>query len=384
MSHLCFILVLGLYQYTHYGLALVLRPPTSLTMTVTVGSSSHPIIRDGVNDKTGGLIDRAKYGLSTEFANSQLIEYGQNVLNPPVSKTLWELFLEQFDDRLVQVLLAVVLLSGTLAAFENDNQAFVEPLVIMAILMINAAVGVWQSKSAEDSIDALKKLQPDFSCVLRDGEWNNNFPSSNLVPGDIIALKVGNKIPADSRIISLKTTTFNTDEGSLTGESATVSKTVEELIHNTDSNSITSRTNMVFSGTLVTNGICMAEVISTGMRTEIGKINTGVQEAQMSETKTPLAQKLDEFGQQLTYIIGGICAFVWIASIPKFDSPSFNSQLDGAIYYAKTAVALGVAAIPEGLPAVITLCLSLGTRRMAKRNVIVRKLSAVETLGCTS
>jgi len=123
------------------------------------------------------------------------------------------------------------------------------------------------------------------------------------------------------------------------------------------------KTNMVFSGTMVTNGAAFVLVTRTGMRSEIGIINAGVQEAKLTDMKTPLALKLDEFGQQLTYIIGGICVAVWLVSIPKFDSPVFSSKLTGAIYYAKVAVALGVAAIPEGLPAVITLCLSLGTRR---------------------
>lgn len=140
----------------------------------------------------------------------------------------------------------------------------------------------------------------------------------------------------------------------------------------------------VFSGTVVTNGQCYAVVTSTGPGTEIGQINAGVQAAKEENTKTPLALQLDKFGNQLTVLIGWICAAVWVVSIPKFSNPTFSSWTKGAIYYAKVAVALGVAAIPEGLPAVITLCLSLGTRRMAQRNVIVRKLSSVETLGCTS
>lgn len=135
---------------------------------------------------------------------------------------------------------------------------------------------------------------------------------------------------------------------------------------------------------MVTNGACYAVVTGTGPATEIGLINAGVQAAKEDTSKTPLAKKLDEFGNQLTVIIGIICVSVWLASIPKFSSPIFGSKLKGALYYAKIAVALGVAAIPEGLPAVITLCLALGTRRMAKRNVIVRKLASVETLGCTS
>jgi Ca2+-transporting ATPase len=205
--------------------------------------------------------------------------------------------------------------------------------------------------------------------------------ASELVPGDVIYVRVGDKIPADARLLGLKTTTFKVDEGSLTGESVTVSKSTDAVAADVP---IQGKTNMVFSGTMVTNGAAYAVVTATGMKTEIGKIQEGVQEAKEDQEKTPLAQKLDDFGNQLTGVIGGICMAVWLVSYPKFSSPIFGGFWKGALYYAKVAVALGVAAIPEGLPAVITLCLSLGTRRMAKRNVIVRKLPSVETLGCTT
>jgi P-type Ca2+ transporter type 2C len=217
--------------------------------------------------------------------------------------------------------------------------------------------------------------------VLRDARWVNDLPARDLVPGDIIFVKVGDKVPADARILALKTTTFSTDEGSLTGESASVPKFLDPV---EEEARIQSKTNMIFSGTMISNGAAYALVVDTGARTEIGKINEGVQEAQQDHAKTPLALKLDEFGNQLTYIIGAICLAVWGFSYPEFSNPVHGSVLKGALYYAKVAVALGVAAIPEGLPAVITLCLSLGTRRMAKRNVIVRKLPSVETLGCTT
>lgn len=217
--------------------------------------------------------------------------------------------------------------------------------------------------------------------MLRDARWVNDLPARELVPGDIIFVKVGDKVPADARILALKTTTFSTDEGSLTGESASVPKFLDPVEEDAR---IQSKTNMIFSGTMISNGAAYALVVDTGARTEIGKINEGVQEARQDHVKTPLAQKLDEFGNQLTYIIGAICLAVWAFSYPEFSNPVHGSVLKGALYYAKVAVALGVAAIPEGLPAVITLCLSLGTRRMAKRNVIVRKLPSVETLGCTT
>ena len=322
-------------------------------------------------------------GLSPEEASYRLQVYGHNVLSTAPTKPLWHLVLEQFQDKLVQILLSVALLSAILASLENDAHAFTEPLIILSILVINAAVGVLQSRSAEASLDALKKLQPVTACVLRQSVWQSELPASQIVPGDILYLRVGDKIPADARILALKTVTFGTDESSLTGESLTASKCIEPVDENS---TISGKSNMVFSGTMVTHGGCFAVVTATGMATEIGLIDAGVQAAKMDHMhiKTPLAEKLDEFGGQLTKIIGAICAAVWVVSIPKFKSPVFKSQLQGAIYYAKIAVALGVAAIPEGLPAVITLCLSLGTRRMAARNVIVRKLPSVETLGCTS
>lgn len=322
-----------------------------------------------------------RLGLSAAVANSRLEIYGPNALTAPPEKSLFRLIIEQFDSKLVQILVGVAALSGILAIFEKELNAFFEPAVIITILVLNAFVGIWQTKSAESSLEALRKLQPENSCVLRDGVWINEFPASNIVPGDIVYVRVGDKVPADGRVIGLKTTSFSTDESSLTGESLTVSKNTGVV--DVDS-SIPFKTNMVFSGSMVTNGAAFILITKTGMFTEIGQINAGVQEAKLDEMKTPLALKLDEFGDQLTKLIGGICVLVWVMSIPKFSSPAFASKVKGAIYYAKVAVALGVAAIPEGLPAVITLCLSLGTRRMAKRNVIVRKLSSVETLGCTS
>jgi len=326
-----------------------------------------------------GVVEQA--GLDAQEVEQRLSKYGRNVLTAAESVPLWRLVLEQFDDRLVQILLGVAAMSGVLAYIENEEGGFIEPTVILTILILNAVIGIVQSKGAEDSLEALKKLQPETASVLREGTWIGEMSASELVPGDIIYVRVGDKVPCDARILGLKTTTFKVDEGSLTGESVTVSKSTDPVPADSP---IQGKKNMVFSGTMVTNGAAYAVVTATGMRTEIGRIQEGVQEAKEDQEKTPLAQKLDDFGGQLTGVISVICAAVWLVSYPKFSSPIFGGFWRGALYYAKVAVALGVAAIPEGLPAVITLCLSLGTRRMAKRNVIVRKLPSVETLGCTT
>ena len=352
-----------------------------------------PVASAPLSDIVSTLRSNADTGLSPTAARARLRQYGPNALVAPPGKTLLDLIAEQFEDRLVQILLAVAALSGVFSYFEMKSagedgegllKSFVEPLVILAILVLNAAVGVWQSKSAEGSLEALKKLQPSLATVLRDGQWIDGIDASELVPGDVISFRVGDKISADARVLTLQTSTLSVDEGSLTGESVTVQKLPGDEGLAAAGAPVQDMRSVVFSGTMVTSGSGTAVVVRTGMDTEIGKIQKGVTEAKSEEQKTPLGQKLDEFGDTLTVIIGVICLAVWCVSIPKFDDPSFSSVWEGAVYYAKVAVALGVAAIPEGLPAVITLCLSLGTRRMAQRNVIVRKLPSVETLGCTS
>lgn len=330
-------------------------------------------------------------GLSGQDVKSRLEKYGANVLRQPAKPTLWQLVAEQFQDRLVQILLGVAVLSAMFSALEHTGdqsllESFVEPLVILMILVVNAVVGVWQSQSASDSISALQEMQPTLCTPLRNGDWQADQPASDLVPGDIIQLRVGDKIPADARILELQSSTLQADETSLTGESVTVSKLPIDQPGSTGplNAPIQDQAGMVFAGTMIAVGNAIAVVVQTGMDTQFGKIQQGVAEAQTEHTKTPLAVKLDEFGDTLTMIIGVICLAVWIVSIPKMNDSCFSNVWEGAIYYAKVSVALGVAAIPEGLPAVITLCLSLGTRRMAQRNVLVRKLPSVETLGCTS
>ena len=340
-------------------------------------------------------------GLSSMEVLKRLSQYGPNKLTESKGKSIMKLIFEQLDDKLVQILLAVAALSGFFSFMEMMEDTkfsslsnllldgtmwkhFIEPLVILAILLVNATVGVWQSRSAQGSMEALKKLQPSLATVLRDEKWIDGIVASTLVPGDIISFRVGDKIPADARVLTLQTSSLRVDEATLTGESLTVEKLPGDEGLSAPKAPIQDMKSLLFAGTLVTAGCGTALVVRTGMDTEMGKIQKGVTDAKLDEQKTPLAQKLDEFGETLTKIIGVICLAIWVLSIPKWKDPSFKHSLEGAVYYAKVAVALGVAAIPEGLPAVITLCLSLGTRRMAKRNVIVRKLPSVETLGCVS
>ena len=251
-------------------------------------------------------------------------------------------------------------------------QSLVEPGIIIAILFLNAAVGVWQDLSARSSLESLEKMQPRLATVLRrqedndssittSSEWITDYDATRLVPGDVIKLRVGDYIPADSRLGSLTSSTMYVDESSLTGESVSVGKLPgdEGLIDvNNDGEAksipIQLQSTMLFSGSLATRGSGVALVVRTGIDTQIGKIQSIFSEAQLEgeERKTPLGIQLDEFGTQLSYIIGGICIAVWLASIPRFDDAAFNNWIEGAIYYAKVGVALGVAAIPEGLPAV--------------------------------
>ncbi|KAL8433162.1 hypothetical protein Efla_002353 [Eimeria flavescens] len=326
-------------------------------------------------------------GLSKETAAKRLSVFGANELQHQEGKSLLQLILEQFQDLLVRILLGAAVVSFLLALMEGGEggfAAYVEPLVILIILFLNAAVGVWQESNAEKALVALKQLQPQQARVCRSGEWRC-VSAASLVPGDLVDLRCGDKVPADCRVIQLKTASFRVEQSQLTGECVAVLKDAEALPASMRDCEIQSQRCICFSSTTVARGRALAIVVRTGMQTQIGLIQTAVHEAGEGEdTQSPLQQKLDEFGEALSKVICAICGIVWLINIGHFSDAVHGSVLRGCMYYFKIAVALAVAAIPEGLPAVITTCLALGTRKMAKRNAIVRRLQSVETLGCTT
>ncbi|KAM7508549.1 hypothetical protein LguiA_019002 [Lonicera macranthoides] len=335
-------------------------------------------------------------GRSIYDVEKQIETYGFNELKKQSGKPLWKLVLEQFDDVLVKILLVAAFISFIIAYLhgketgESGFEVYVEPLVIVLILVLNAIVGVWQESNAEKALEALKEMQCESCKVLRDGCLVPDLPSRELVPGDIVELWVGDKVPADMRVAFLKTSTLRVEQSSLTGEAMPVLKGTNAIL--ADDCELQAKENMVFAGTTVVNGSCVCIVVNTGMRTEIGKIQIQIHEASLEESDTPLKKKLDEFGNRLTSAIGFVCLIVWVINYKYFLTwelvngwpTNISFSFEKCTYYFKIAVALAVAAIPEGLPAVITTCLALGTRKMAQKNAIVRKLPSVETLGCTT
>ncbi|KAK6142055.1 hypothetical protein DH2020_013884 [Rehmannia glutinosa] len=336
-----------------------------------------------------------EYGLSGDDVEKRRQIYGFNELEKHEGPSIFRLILDQFNDTLVRILLVAAVVSFVLAWYDGEEggemeiTAFVEPLVIFLILIVNAIVGVWQENNAEKALDALKEIQSEHAIVIRDGRKISNLPAKELVPGDIVELRVGDKIPADMRVLSLISSTLRVEQGSLTGESEAVSKTTKAVAEDVD---IQGKKCMVFAGTTVVNGNCICLVTQTGMNTEIGKVHSQIHEASQGDDDTPLKKKLNEFGEVLTAIIGVICTLVWLINVKYFLTwefvdgwpRNFKFSFEKCTYYFEIAVALAVAAIPEGLPAVITTCLALGTRKMAAKNALVRKLPSVETLGCTT
>ncbi|MEM0231186.1 MAG: calcium-translocating P-type ATPase, SERCA-type [Candidatus Woesearchaeota archaeon] len=315
-------------------------------------------------------------GLSIAEAKERL-KSGRNVLEEEKRRSRLSIFLEQFKDVIIIILVIAVVISFLLGEY-------VDAAAILIILLLNATVGFIQEYRAEKAIAELKKMASKKALVIREGK-KMEIEAAELVPGDIIMLEPGMIVPADARLI--EAVNLETQEASLTGESMPVRKTTEPLPESTP---LAERNNMVYASTIVTRGRGIAAVTSTGMKTEVGKIASLIQNP--DEDITPLQKKLKKLGVQLSYIVLIICCFVLIAQLLK-DSELIRLllNLDLAIFTKPAfvqllinSVALAVAVLPEGLPAIVTISLALGVQRMVKRNALIRKLPAVETLGCVN
>ncbi len=308
-------------------------------------------------------------GLSANEAAQRLEKHGFNEIEDKKKTTVLQIFVRQFTSFIILILFAAIAVS--LLIGEK-----LDALVIAVIVMMNGILGFVQEYNAEKAIEALRKLAALKAKVNRDGV-ETELDSRELVPGDIILLETGDKVPADARLVEL--VRFEVDESSLTGESIPVKKGLDPI--ESDVLAIEQK-NMVFMGTIISGGHAKAVVVNTGMSTEIGKIAEMVQE--VGEKLTPLQIKLKEFGKWLGFVTIGICGFVFLIGVLREYLTA--GMIDGVFLNLMflTAVSLAVAAIPEGLPAIVTMSLALGVQRMAKRNALIRQLPAVETLGCTN
>jgi Ca2+-transporting ATPase len=313
-------------------------------------------------------------GLTAAEAQRRLEQYGPNQLKSAPETPWWKRLLEQFEDFLVIILLVATVISVVEWLLQDPRETALpyEAIVIMAIVILNAMLGFIQEARAEKSVRALMALAAPEATIVRDGE-RQRVATHDIVPGDVVLIEAGDKIPADARIV--EAVNLQADEAPLTGESVPVSKEIKPLAGDVG---LGDRRNMLYSGTVATYGRGRAVVVATGMTTEVGRI-AGLLEAAEKEP-TPLQQELDRTGKRLSVIMLGICAVVFAAGLLSTTAFTLNIVLSLFLF----AVALAVAAIPEALPAIVTVGLSLGVRRMAAAHAIVRKLPAVETLGAAT
>lgn len=307
-------------------------------------------------------------GLSGDRARELLEKHGENRLKEKKKKTNLQRFLEQFQDVMIIILLIAAAVSFVIACIEGDPMEFFEPCLILLIVVLNAVMGMLQESKAEKALDALKNMSAPHARVFRDGT-EQIIDAALLVPGDIIRLEAGDFIPADARLLS--SVSLKCEESALTGESVPSEKDANAQVD--AKASVGDRSNMVFSGCSVTYGTAVAVVTATGMDTEMGKI-AGLLEGE-SDTQTPLQKKLAQLGKYLGFLALGACGIIFVVGL-----------MNGipVLEIFMTAVSLAVSAIPEGLPAIVTIVLAIGVQRMVKKNALIRRLPAVETLGSAS
>ena len=306
-------------------------------------------------------------GLSDAEVQRRAAQYGRNRLKEGRKTPLIQRFLQQLADPMILILLAAALISGVTSVLQGESMADV--FIILIVVIINAVLNVLQESKAEKAVASLQEMSAATSKVLRDGR-QQTVPSEALVPGDVILLEAGDAVPADARVI--EAASLKVEEAALTGESVPVTKQTEPLKEeNGRAVPLGDRSNMVYMGSTVAYGRGKAVITQTGMQTEMGKIADALDKAEKSQT--PLQIKLSQLSKTLTYLVVGICAVIFAVGVLRHE-PVLDSFM--------VAVSLAVAAIPEGLAAVVTIVLSIGVIRMSKRNAIIRKLTAVETLGC--
>ena len=317
-------------------------------------------------------LNSGEHGLSGAEAEKRLAQNGKNKLAEGKKTPLIVRFFEQMKDPMILILLAAALISGVTAVIEGES--FADVIIILTVVIINAVLGVYQESKAEKAIEALQKMSAATCRVLRDGQIQK-IHSEDLVVGDVVLLEAGDAVPADGRV--LESASMQIEEAALTGESVPVSKMIDALLLEGQKDvPLGDRKNMVYMGSTVVYGRGKAVVTAIGMDTEMGKIADALTKAE--EGRTPLQIKLAQLSKILTWLVLGICVVIFAVAVLR------NGHFTGKVLLNSfmVAVSLAVAAIPEGLVAVVTIVLSIGVTNMSKRNAIIRKLTAVETLGC--
>ena len=315
-------------------------------------------------------LDSTPDGLTPEQAAARLARDGRNVLTEPPKPSLVKRFFQQLADPMILVLLAAALISAVTSAYAHES--FADVIIILIVVIINAVLGVYQESKAEQAIAALKELSAAHSRVLRGGKLVT-VPSEELVAGDVLVLEAGDAVPADARV--LESASLRAEEAALTGESVPVAKAPDALTAAGDIG-LGDRSNMLYRGSSIVYGRGRAVVTETGMQTEMGHIADAL--TQTKENKTPLQLRLTQLSRILTWLVLGICAVVFAVGVLRAGTINGRVVLDTFLI----AVSLAVAAIPEGLAAVVTIVLSIGVTNMSRRSAVIRRLTAVETLGC--